>query len=94
MGCQRVPKMLPAVNNIPISASFFMPGDHAGFREMPDDAHGGALSDADADGNIPHPSTGVLGEADQDMRVIAQKIPFRVGFAHDLSPVHDEVSMI
>ena len=81
-----MPKMLPAVNDVPISASFFMPSDHAGLLKMPDDAHGGALSDADAAGNIPHPSTRVLGEADQDMRMIAQEIPYRVGFAHDVSP--------
>jgi len=66
-----MPKMLLLMNYVPISASFLMPSDHSSLHEMPDDAHGGTLGYANIAGNIPHPSTRVIGEANQNMRVVA-----------------------
>ena len=91
MGFQRMAKMLLLMDFVPISASFLMPGDHASLREMPHNAHSGTLGYASVRGNIPHPSTRILGEADQDMSMIAQEMPYRVGFAHEMSPPRDEV---
>jgi hypothetical protein len=103
VGFQRMAKMLRLMNFVPIPAPFLMPGDNASLREMPHDAHGGTLGYASVSGNIPHPSTRILGEADQDMRMIAKEMPYRVGFAHEMSPPairldrninHDKVNML
>jgi hypothetical protein len=58
---------------------------------MTHNAHGGTLGYASVCGNIPHPSTRILGEADQDVSMIAQEVPYRIGFAHEMSLPRDEV---
>ena len=44
-------------------------------HQLGDDPVGGALGDPDGGGDVPQPDAGVTSNADQDVRVVGQKVP-------------------
>jgi hypothetical protein len=67
--------MLLHVNLVAIATTFFVSRQYPGNLQVGDNAHRCALRNADLVGDISHASAGVLGKADQGMRMVTQEVP-------------------
>src|SRR5512132_1558897 len=59
--------------------------------QLGQDSVGGAFGDADGSGDVAQADTGVTSNADQDMRVIGQKVPVRSRLRRDLFHISGKV---
>ena len=70
------------VDNVMIASAFPGALDYARFLQFADQPKSGSLSDADSISHIAKSRIRVLGETNQDVRVIAQECPVINGLCH------------
>src|SRR5688572_12096611 len=71
----RVPQGEVALDVVPVAAPVLLLDQIARFGEVCHDAVGGALGDAEGDGEVPQPCLGVVGDEHQRPPVAREKAP-------------------